>query len=251
MSGLTLIKSLVAASAVCLISRLIAGVFYRHRDARALRVTTSIREDAQFQRFTDAFGKAFDVILSPHREKIRLRTIEESIPDLISFLASAFRASLSLKQAISEAGKYFQEPLKGELERLDAELTAGFSYSDALDGFARRVPLSDIRFLGMVLKMHQRSGGGLLPALESLGGCVRSRVSLRKEVRVMTGQSRFSAMILCVLPLFFLVMMPALTGRTAFDLMRSATGCLLLVAGVALDAVAFFVMRKLTDIKIS
>ncbi len=244
-------KNIVTATAVLLLSRLCLGFFFRRRDARVLNTNMSAPHHAHFQRFAMFCIKALDMISASHRNKVRIRTIEESIPDLISFLVGAFRASLSLKQAVSEAGSYFQDPLKTELERLDAELTSGFGYSDVLDGFAERAPLPDVRFLVMVLKMHQRSGGGLMPALESLGRCIRARVSLRKEVRVMTGQSRFSAMILCVLPLCFLVLMPSLTGKTPFDLVKSPAGFLLLLTGLTLDATGFLVMRRLTDIKIS
>jgi tight adherence protein B len=231
------------------ICRVFIGLVYRKHHVRRLsagRTTLALGWDSMPMAL---FKKSFDRLTVIHKEKVRIKTIEESLPDLLAFMISAFKASLSINQAVSEAREYFQRPLKDELEQLDADLKSGFSQTDAMNGFAERVPLPDIRFFVMVLNMHQRSGGSLLPALESLSACIRGRVSLRKEVRVMTGQSRFSAMILCLLPVCFLILMPALTGHVPFELLTSSAGCLILLSGAVLDIAAFFMMRRLTEIK--
>ena len=84
----------------------------------------------------------------------------------------------------------FVEALRS-VEQMDAACTR----------FAQRVPLIDARFFVTAVLTQREAGGNLAEVVDNTAFTIRERAKLQREVRVLTAQSRFSAMLLTGLPM--------------------------------------------------
>ena len=71
----------------------------------------------------------------------------------------------------------------------------------ALHGLGKRVPLIDLKFFITALILQRQTGTNMVAVLENLSSLVRERLNLAAKLKAHTAQQRFSAGLLCCLPL--------------------------------------------------
>ncbi|MEY3286599.1 MAG: hypothetical protein RL500_1329, partial [Pseudomonadota bacterium] len=71
---------------------------------------------------------------------------------------------------------------------------------DAFEALAQRVPVDEIRFFVMAVKLQRQTGGQLAEVLGNIAQLVRQRLQLMDKVRVLTAEARLSAKVLAALP---------------------------------------------------
>ncbi|MBU6194758.1 MAG: type II secretion system F family protein, partial [Burkholderiales bacterium] len=72
--------------------------------------------------------------------------------------------------------------------------------SDALDALAQRIPVDEVRFFVMAVKLQRQTGGQLAEVLGNIAHLLRQRQQLVDRVRVLTAEGRLSAQVLSALP---------------------------------------------------
>src|SRR5213078_4330320 len=72
---------------------------------------------------------------------------------------------------------------------------------DALRALGQRVPLIDLKFFITGLILQRQTGDNMVQVLENLAMLVRERLNMAAKLRAHTAQQRFSAGLLCCLPL--------------------------------------------------
>ena len=71
----------------------------------------------------------------------------------------------------------------------------------ALHGLGKRVPLIDLKFFITSLILQRQTGANMVAVLENLSTLVRERLNMAAKLKAHTAQQRFSAGLLCALPL--------------------------------------------------
>lgn len=181
------------------------------------------------------------VFFELRRAAKRRREIEEEFPDFLRYMAACLRAGLSVRQSLMEAADRIGGPIGRELTVAAGEANAGVPVGDCLVGLARRTESADAATVSVVLRASLRYGGDSAAALDRLCEAVGRRNLMRGEVRALTAQARFSAMILSVLPLGFLIIFPAPAGA-----MLSAKGITVISIGLALNVSGYMVLRRMS-----
>lgn len=178
-------------------------------------------------------------------EKKRARETEEALPILLRQTASCLQASLTVRQAIREGARNVPGPLGEELATVNRELASGISLDDSLAGLVKRVNVRELAMAVAVLKAGARYGGNISGAAQSLTSIVRKRQAAKREAKVLTAQARYSSLILSALPVAFFLFFPAGDGRGPLGALSTPAGWVIVLAGLALNAGGFLVMRKL------
>jgi tight adherence protein B len=81
------------------------------------------------------------------------------------------------------------------------ELALGSQVEPALHGLGKRVPLIDLKFFITSLILQRQTGANMVSVLEGLAALVRERLTMAAKLKAHTAQQRFSAGLLCVLPI--------------------------------------------------
>lgn len=168
---------------------------------------------------------------------------DEQLRDVAVGLAASTRAGLSLRRALREVTLEARPPLRPILERVVRRLEVGEPIADALAPLVQGSP--DARLLTAVLEMHQRTGGDLPVMLEELAGTIGRRVEARHQARALTAQGRASGAVLAVLPIAFVGLLSGTSGSALGAFYRTTLGSLLLLSGLALEAVGYLWLRRI------
>ena len=140
--------------------------------------------------------------------------------------------------ALAEAG---DPGLLGVRRRLDA----GASLRDELDRWASAFPAEEALLVRAVLGLGASTGAALADALDRTAEVIRERRELASELNALTAQSRASALLVAAAPVAFLAVFGLTDPGSLGVLVTSPLGWVCLLAGIGLDGIGFWWMRRL------
>jgi len=202
-----------------------------------------------------AFVGALAGLLMPYsfvsyKRSKRFAQFEELFPEAIDTLARAVRAGHALTTALELIGNEVSEPVASEFRKLFEEQKFGLPVRDALINLTERVPLVDVKFFVTAVMLQRETGGNLAEILDNLSYVIRERFKILRQVRVYTAQGRLTMMLLMGLPPIIVVTMLLMNPAFIRPLFQDPIGHTLIVSGIALQTVGYFVIRKVIQIQV-
>jgi tight adherence protein B len=185
-----------------------------------------------------------------HMRKKRFQKFEEKFPEAIDTLARAVRAGHAFTTALEMIANEVSEPVAGEFRQLYEEQKFGLPVRDALLNLADRIPLVDVKFFITAVMLQRETGGNLAEILDNLSYVIRERFKILRQVRVHTAQGRLTMMLLMALPPSIVVIMQILNPGFIRPLFTDPIGHALIVGGITLQTVGYFVIRKIIAIQV-
>lgn len=174
----------------------------------------------------------------------RTRAFEEQLPPTLGLIASSLRSGHTLLRSIDMMVEETPPPMADEFERVLAETRLGLPLMDALDRMAERVELKDFEWIVHAIRIQQSTGGKLADLLFTLAEYMRSREEVRREVRVLTAEGRFSAYVLIGLP-FVIGGWIHMSNPGYFSEMFNPTGYMMLGAGAVMMVIGTVVISRM------
>src|SRR5882724_7955688 len=184
-----------------------------------------------------------------HRRAKRFQRFEEKFPEAIDTLARAVRAGHAFTTALEMIANEIAEPVAGEFRQLFEEQKFGLPVRDALLNLADRIPLVDVKFFVTAVMLQRETGGNLAEILDNLSYMIRERFKILRQVRVHTAQGRLTMGLLMGMPPIIVTVMMVLNPMFIKPLFSDPIGHTLLVAGITLQTVGYFVIRKIIKIQ--
>jgi tight adherence protein B len=184
------------------------------------------------------------------RRSRRFAKFEELFPEAIDTLARAVRAGHAFTTAIELISNEIAEPIASEFRKLFEEQKFGLPVRDALMNLAERMPLVDVKFFVTAVMLQRETGGNLAEILDSLSHMIRERFKILRQVRVFTAQGRLTMLLLMALPPIIVVVMLLMNPSFIRPLFDDPIGHTLIVAGLMLQTMGYFVIRKIIQIQV-
>ena len=188
-------------------------------------------------------------VVSYKRNK-RFEKFEELFPEAIDTLARAVRAGHAFTTALEMITDEVAEPVSGEFRQLYEEQKFGMPVRDALMNLTERMPLVDVKFFVTAVMLQRETGGNLAEILDNLSYVIRERFKIQRQVRVYTAQGRLTMALLMGMPPIIVAVMLLLNPGFIRPLFSDPIGHTLLVAGITLQTVGYFVIRKIIKIQV-
>ena len=184
------------------------------------------------------------------RRNKRFEKFEELFPEAIDTLARAVRAGHAFTTALEMITAEVSEPVSGEFRQLYEEQKFGMPVRDALQNLTDRMPLVDVKFFVTAVMLQRETGGNLAEILDNLSYVIRERFKIQRQVRVYTAQGRLTMALLMGMPPIIVATMLLLNPSFIRPLFSDPIGHFLLVAGITLQTVGYFVIRKIIRIQV-
>lgn len=194
-------------------------------------------------------GFAPIVFLAWKRMK-RMQQFEAQFPDGLDAMARAIRAGNALSTAVQLVGEEMPNPIGGEFQRVFEETKLGMDPGDALSRLAERTPTDDVRFFCTAVAIQRSSGGNLAEILDRLSEVIRERFRILSHARALSAQHRWSAICVGLSPLAFALILELLNPGYFTPMMESPLAPLLLGAGFIMEAIGFFMVWRIAQIKV-
>jgi tight adherence protein B len=185
-----------------------------------------------------------------YRRNKRFQKFEELFPEAIDTLARAVRAGHAFTTALELIANELSEPVASEFRKLFEEQKFGLPVRDALMNLADRMPLVDVKFFVTAVMLQRETGGNLAEILDNLSYVIRERFKIMRQVRVYTAQGRLTMMLLMGLPPVIVVTMLLTSPMFIRPLFADPIGHTLVVAGIVLQTLGYFVIRKIIQIQV-
>jgi tight adherence protein B len=185
-----------------------------------------------------------------HMRKKRFQKFEEKFPEAIDTLARAVRAGHAFTTALEMIANEVSEPVAGEFRQLYEEQKFGLPVRDALLNLADRIPLVDVKFFITAVMLQRETGGNLAEILDNLSYVIRERFKILRQVRVHTAQGRLTMVLLMALPPTIVVIMQILNPGFIRPLFADPIGHALIVGGITLQTLGYFVIRRIIRIQV-
>jgi len=185
-----------------------------------------------------------------HMRTKRFQKFEEKFPEAIDTLSRAVRAGHAFTTALEMIANELAEPVAGEFRQLYEEQKFGLPVRDALINLTERVPLVDVKFFVTAVMLQRETGGNLAEILDNLSYVIRERFKILRQVRVHTAQGRLTMVLLMALPPTIVVFMLTLNPGFIRPLFTDPIGHALIVGGITLQTMGYFVIRKIIRIQV-
>ncbi len=180
----------------------------------------------------------------------RLRKFERQLPDAIDLFTRSMRAGHNLHSGLETIAAETADPVRMEFRKMMEELALGSQVEPALHGLGKRVPLIDLKFFITSLILQRQTGANMVAVLENLAALVRERLDMAEKLKAHTAQQRFSAWLLCVLPLVvglgFYIQKPEYVRLLWTD----PTGSKFLTYGIVSEIVGILIIRRIASVRV-
>jgi len=198
-------------------------------------------------------GLAFSAIPTFYIRRVRarrLRKFEEQLPDAIDLFTRTMRAGHNIHSGLETIATETGDPVRMEFKKLVEELALGSQVETALHGLGKRVPLLDLKFFITALILQRQTGANMVTVLESLSMLVRERLNMAAKLKAHTAQQRFSAGLLCVLPLVVGVGFWILKPEYVRLLWTDPTGSKFFTYAIFSEIVGILIIRKIARVRV-
>lgn len=185
-----------------------------------------------------------------HRRQMRLQKFTEQLPDALTMVARSLRAGHSLAGAMELLGQELPDPSGALFRTVYEQQKLGMRINDALANILENINSLDLRFFVTIIHINSEVGGNLAEILEKLADTIRSRLQIRRQVKVYTSQGRLSGYILAILPIATFIGLYLLIPGYVDVFFKEKQPQYLLAGAAGMEVIGFFVIRKIIDIRI-
>ncbi len=146
-------------------------------------------------------GYAIPPLVVAYLQRRRQRQFNEQLGSMLQLLSNSLKTGYAIDRALETVATKSQPPTSTEFERVATEITLGTSVDDALSALLLRINSPDLEFIVTAILLHVRVGGNLAEVLDNISDTLRDRVQTKRDMSVLTAQSRASASIITGLPI--------------------------------------------------
>lgn len=184
-------------------------------------------------------------MLLSQRKRARRRRINAQLPDFLGYLMRALAAGNTLEQGIDSAAVASAEPIRSVFLSVSRQVRLGAGVDDVLTQTARIHDLRALHILAMSARVNRRFGGSMRRVIASLIETIRRQQAAARELKALTGETRFSAYVVAAIPvaisLFFYLQNPQYYA----DMLESGNGQLAIAGALALEALGLVLIWRM------
>jgi tight adherence protein B len=179
----------------------------------------------------------------------RLREFEEQFPEAIELMARSARAGHAFQAGLQEVAEEAPDPVGEEFRQVFEEQRFGLPLAESLLGLGDRIDLVDVRMFVTSVLIQKETGGNLAENMDNLARLIRERFRFKRQIKVHTAHGRMTGFVLGVAPIVAGVLLFLVNPDYMRPLFTEDLGKWMLGAGLTLQLIGFYVIRRMTDIE--
>ena len=184
------------------------------------------------------------------RRKKRLNKFLQLLPDALDLMSRGLSAGHAFTEALQMVATEMPEPISSEFRKTYEEQNLGLSLKLALENLVERVPLLDLRMCVTAVMIQRETGGNLSELLEKVAHTIRERFRIMEDLKTMTLSSRWSAWLLCALPIFLAIYVTLMNPGYMDVMWKDPRGHWLLAIAAIMQILGILMVQKIMRIRI-
>ncbi len=178
----------------------------------------------------------------------RQQKFNNQLEEGLTVITNSLRAGLSFLMAMDTLSKEMPPPLSTEFARLLKEVNLGVPLETALDNLCTRVASNDLDLVITAIKIQRQVGGNLAEVLDNIGGTIRQRIKLKRNLKTLTAQGKISGTIIALLPFFIIAALSIINPAYMMILVTHPVGPILIAVALSLEISGFLLVKKIVSI---
>jgi tight adherence protein B len=196
-----------------------------------------------------AVGFAVPPLVLGYLQRRRLRLFNQQLGAMLQLLSNSLKTGYAVDRALETVAAKSQPPVSTEFERVAAEITLGTSIEDSLSALLQRINSPDLEFIVTAILLHIRVGGNLAEVLDTISDTLRDRLQTKRDMSVLTAQSRASATIITGLPILLALGLYVFVPGYFAPMTSSVIGFALLGVAGLLILIGNVLIRRMTALE--
>lgn len=187
----------------------------------------------------------------------RREELSSQFRDLLYNMSASVAAGRQLPEALEESGTQMEASygkdaiLCREIRSIVQAMRESREDLDTLlSDFARRSNITEIRQFVQICGICQRTGGDLEQVMGKTAGVLMEKISVRREIQMLTAQKRLEANILTAMPIGMVLVLNVLSPDYLKVLYITWQGRLIMTAALGVMAFSLCLSRKITEIAV-
>ncbi|HWO90424.1 MAG TPA: type II secretion system F family protein, partial [Methylomirabilota bacterium] len=196
-----------------------------------------------------ALGFVIPPVVVGYLQRRRQNMFNEQLTGMLQLLSNSLKTGYAIDRALETVASKSQPPVSTEFERVTTEITLGTSVEDALSALLLRINSPDLEFIVTAILLHTRVGGNLAEVLDNISDTLRDRLQTKRDMSVLTAQSRASASIITGLPVLLALGLYVFVPGYFAPMTSTFVGYILLGIAGLLILVGNILIRRMTALQ--
>lgn len=141
----------------------------------------------------------------------RHKAFGAQFPDSIDIIVRSLKAGHPVPVAISMVAREMPDPIGSEFGMVSDEVTYGADLETAMRSLYFRVGQDDLPLFVTAVAIQGSTGGNLSEILQNLSAIIRLRFKMRRKVKALAAEGKYSAIILSGLPIAMFAILQSMT----------------------------------------
>ncbi|XQA78506.1 type II secretion system F family protein [Xanthomonas sacchari] len=180
----------------------------------------------------------------------RLDQIQQQLPDSLLMMSGSLRAGVGFNPALEAVAHDGQPPLAQELALVLREQHMGVRTDEALENFANRVPIPDVKLFVAAVSISREVGGNLAESLSTLAETLRRKLIMEGKVKALTAQGRLQGIVMAMLPAGLVGFLVLFYPETMNPMFHTLLGWCVIALMCVLEYLGYRMCRKIMTIDI-
>ena len=193
-------------------------------------------------------GFSLPTLLINFRRMKRRKLFNTQLIEAMNTMANGLKSGFSFSQAMQHMARRMPDPCGIEFRTVLHEVDLGVTLSKALNNMVKRMEDRDLELMVMAIDLCLQVGGDLPSAFEQIMAAIRERNHIEQKVGALTSQGRMQAAVVGVIPLALGAIVHAINPELIRPMYTTLIGWTMIVAVVTLDIIGYFSIRKIVSI---
>jgi tight adherence protein B len=180
----------------------------------------------------------------------RIRKFEGQLVDAMVQMSAAFRAGLTLPQAMDNIAQEMPPPLGQEYALTIKELKLGVHQEEALQNMADRVGSEDLQLVVTSTNVARQLGGNMAEMYDIISATIRERFRLEGRIRALTAQGRLQGWVVGAMPLILGLVLNFMRPDLMEPMINSTFGYFLIGIIIVLELIGIWMIRRIVAIDV-
>ena len=177
------------------------------------------------------------------------KKIENDMLDAITIMNNAFKAGMSITQAIDLVAKEVTGPISKEFIKIRTDISMGLDIEIAFRRFSKRVKSEEAMYLASSLSVLNKTGGNIIKVFDSIEKNMFSRRKLDNELKSLTASSKLIMYVLIVVPPLFITFISIINKDYFVPMFTNPLGIALLLIMSIIYITYILVVKKVLKVR--
>ncbi|MES2885089.1 MAG: type II secretion system F family protein [Pseudomonadota bacterium] len=185
-------------------------------------------------------------VLSRNAARRRAKIVEQ-LPPFLEAVMRVLAAGNTLEESLGAAARDSPEPIRPLFISIGRQVRLGAPVEAVLAEAGEVHRLRDLKVMALAAAINRKYGGSLRQVLKSLISTIRSRDSAARELRALTAETRFSALVLAIIPVTLSLYIFTKNKGYYAGMWADPSGRIFLIASVLLQVTGVAVLWKMMN----